>query len=103
MISLVDNNKTTSVPEFSVMSSPVTSMLPPSPGRLASGDAASFQTPRHWGQVQIANNETTYVPGTHWTVILEEVILGKGLKQKQLMADCLATDFRAEEHVVPCI
>lgn len=75
--SLVDNNKTTSIPEFDVMSPPVRSMLPPSPGRLVSGDAASFQTPRHWGQVQFVNNETKYVPGTHWSVILSEVILGK--------------------------
>lgn len=48
-------------------------MLPQSPGRPAPGDAANLETPLHWGQVQVTNHETTYVPGTHWSVILEEV------------------------------
>lgn len=75
-------------------------MLPQSPGRAASGDAADFQTPRHWGQVQVANNETTYVPGTHWSVILEEVMVKLERGMRRSMTDYLATDFRDEEHVV---
>ena len=73
--SLVDNNKATSASEFDRMSPPVRSMIPQSPDRAAFGDAVNFQTPRHWGQVQVTNRETTYVPGTHWSVILEEVML----------------------------
>lgn len=72
--SLVDSNKTTSASEFDRMSPPVRSMLPQSPGRPASGDAANLQSPHHWGQIRVANHETTYVPGTHWSVILDEVI-----------------------------
>lgn len=75
MTSLVDNNKTASASEFDRMSPPVRSMLPQSPARAAPADAANFQTRRHWGQVQVANHETTYVPGTHWSVILEEVMV----------------------------
>jgi hypothetical protein len=73
--SLVDNNKTAGASDIDRVSPQVTSMLPQSPARPAPGDAANLQTPRHCGQIKVANQQTTYVSGTHWSVILEEVML----------------------------
>lgn len=105
VISLVDSNKTTGASEFDRMPSPVMTMLPQSPGMPAPRDATNFQTPRHWGQIRVGNYETAYVPSTHWSIILEEVTmnLDRKMQWRQLMADCLVTDFGAEEYVFSCI
>ncbi|EED22658.1 conserved hypothetical protein [Talaromyces stipitatus ATCC 10500] len=73
VISLVDGNKTTNASDQDGLSLPVMTTLARSSGRPLSGDAANLQSPRHWGQIRQFNQETAYVPGTHWTVILDEI------------------------------
>lgn len=72
--SLVESNKNTNTSDASRMS-PASSVTPTSPGRPASVDASHSQDPRHWGQIRVEDNKSTYVPSTHWTVILDKVTL----------------------------
>lgn len=69
--SLVENSKNPNA-SASERVAPLGSMLPPSPGQSASGDM--FHTRNSSEYIRVDNNETTYAPRTHWTVILDQVI-----------------------------